>query len=300
MKATPTRLKNHFTALNLARIHRGAANGELVLHDRAGGLFSLYCQILGCLLVSDVLKCSLRLSFITGDYRTPATAGKDWWTQFFETDVINPERKQNGKSIELPPTKKSARFAHLGVGMARHLAYKLTERIRLRPELLEEIREFKESRFGTAPMVGIHYRGTDKLLIEAERVEYGSALDALARLDPRIHFFVATDEQEFLDTMVRKFGERVVFREQHRSTDGTPVHHFDPDHDDTGYTRGKDAIIDAFLLAECHGLIRTPSNLSLASSFLNPYLPTFLLNSGTLSGATRDLHRIERAALSHS
>ncbi|MCF7730766.1 MAG: hypothetical protein K9N23_03725 [Akkermansiaceae bacterium] len=146
--------------------------------------------------------------------------------------------------------------------------------------------------------MGIHYRGTDKLISEAVRIPYAEALDVLAGLDSRIHFFVATDEQAFLDAMLDRFGRRVIFREQHRSTDGTPIHHFEPDHASLGCIRGKDAILDAILLARCHALIRTVSNLSLASTFMNPNIPELIFpTTAAKNGPVKSIRSIEQAAL---
>jgi hypothetical protein len=300
MNVLPSRVRNRFAALKLACSYLGAARGEMVLHDRPGGLFSLYCQVLGGLLVSDQLGCSLRLHFVTGDYRTPDCSGTGWWTQFFESDVYNPERKRGGNSVELPATRKSARLAHLGVDMDRHLAFHLSRRLLIRSEILEETDGFERQCFRGHPMLGIHYRGTDKLLIEAVRIPYDHVSGMLSRLDPRIRFFVATDEQAFLDALIRDFGQRIVFREQHRSRDGTPVHHFDADENETGFTRGRDAIIDALLLSRCAAIVRTPSNLSLASTFLNPSIPALVLKpeTGSRSRINHGIRKIEQAVIS--
>lgn len=299
MKVLPPRIRNRFAALRVACAHLGAARGELVLHDRPGGLFSLYCQVLGGLLVSDQLGCALRLHFVTGDYRTPDCSGTGWWTQFFESDVYNPERKRGGNSVELPATKKSARLAHLGVDMDRRLAFRLSRRLVIRRDIMEETAGFERQRFCDHPVLGIHYRGTDKLLVEAVRIPYESLIDMLSRLDPRIRFFVATDEQAFLDALIRGFGERIVFRRQHRSLDGTPVHHFDANEKETGFIRGKDAIIDALLLSRCGAIVRTPSNLSLASTFLNPNIPALVLKpeTGSRSRIGHEIREIENAVI---
>lgn len=290
-------LANRYDAIRLAARYHTAYRGELVLHDRVGGLFSLYCQVLGALFVSDILRCSLRLRFLDGDYRTPSMGEDGWWTQFFETCVYNPERKTTGASVELPASKKSVRFAHLGVAMNRHLAHALSNRVRFRPEIPEAASAYQKSQMGGHPFIGIHYRGTDKLLSEAVRVPYASILDQLARLDPTIRFFVATDEQAFLDAIREKFGDRVAYRDHHRSTDGTPVHHFDAGHETLGYTRGQEAIMDAILLSRCNGMIRTPSNLSLASTFMDPKIPVLIFDSGIKPWKPDALSNLEQAVL---
>ncbi len=293
----PNSFANRYEALRLGVNNSGARRGELVLHDRAGGLFSLYCQVLGCLLVSDILGCSLRLRFQDGDYRTPDTGSEGWWIRFFETSVYNPERNRSNVSVDLLPTKKSARFAHLGVGMDRHLAHSLSTRIRVRPEIEASVSSFEMKHLQGHPVVGIHYRGTDKLLTEAVRVPYEAVIDTLTRMNRRIRFFVATDEHAFLIAMRENFGQRVVCMDHHRSTDGTPVHHFDASHESLGYTRGMEAIMDAILLARCNGIIRTSSNLSLASTFLNPNIPVLVFDPAEKPWRPTAVQNFEQAIL---
>lgn len=297
MSCFPVSLVNRYDALRLAISYRDARRGELVLQDRAGGLFSLYCQVLGCLLVSDILGCSLRLRFYDGDYRTPATGPDGWWVQFFESSVYLPERNRSKVSVNLPPTKKSARFAHLGVGMDRHLAHSLSTRVQIRPEITASASSWEKEHLEGHPVVGIHYRGTDKLLIEAVRVPYGAVIATLTRMDSRIRFFVATDEDAFLKAMKETFGERVVSLDHHRSTDSTPVHHFDASHESLGYTRGLEALMDAMLLSRCNGMIRTSSNLSLASTFLNPNIPVLVFNPLEKPWKPRAVEIFEQAIL---
>jgi len=297
MLCSPVSFTNRYDALRLAVSYSAARRGELVLHDRAGGLFSLYCQVLGCLLVSDLLGCSLRLHFLEGDYRTSATGSEGWWIQFFETSVYNPERNRGKASVELPPTKKSARFAHLGVGMDRHLAHSLSTRLPVRPGIESSVSFFEKEHLRGHPVIGIHYRGTDKLLIEAVRVPYEAVIETLTRMDSRIRFFIATDEHAFLEAMKENFGERVVYLDHHRSIDGTPVHHFDSGHESLGYTRGLEAILDAMILARCNGMIRTSSNLSLASTFLNPNIPVLLFDPAKRPWKTAAIQNFEQAIL---
>ena len=285
--------------MRLAVRYFPARRGELVLHDRSGGLFSLYCQVLGSLFVSDLLKCSLRLRFKNGDYRTPS-AHEGWWTQFFETSIYDSDRNRDGKSVELPATKSSARFAHLGVGMNRSIAHSLCNRIRIKADILGSISSFEKMHLLGRPALGVHYRGTDKLIAEAVRVPYLSMIETLSRMDSSIIFFVATDEQAFLEAMIEHFGSRVVYLDHHRSHDGTPVHHFDSDHESLGYIRGREAIMDAVLLARCKGIMRTRSNLSLASTFFNPSIPALIIDPKENNWKQAVVDKLEQALLNNT
>ena len=131
-------------------------------------------------------------------------------------------------------------------------------------------------------VIGIHYRGTDKVE-EAAMVPYDAGCltsvdPALQRAGPnRGKIFVATDEQAFLDHMLEQFPGQVLYREMPRSVDGRPIHKRSGD----GFRSGADAVIDCLLLSRCSELVRTDSNLGLFATFFNPELPVQLLGASS-------------------
>jgi hypothetical protein len=115
-------------------------------------------------------------------------------------------------------------------------------------------------------MIGVHYRGTDKIS-EALRTQYETVLNRMNEFKEG-NFFIASEEENFIKSAVDKFGNRVVFCNHIRSNDVSPIHL--NANKDSGKKLGEEAIIDSLLLARCQVLIRTASNLSIASSFFNP------------------------------
>jgi hypothetical protein len=157
-----------------------------------------------------------------------------------------------------------------------------TRHLVIKPHIIDVVDRFWKNVGGDGPVIGIHYRGTDKSL-EAPRVSLEHCL-AVARRRIRQNpsmsaVFVASDEQRFVDAIKESITELPVFsRDDHyRSRDGQPVHH----HDKTtsgGYEKGEDALVNALLLARCAILIRTTSLLSASASLFNPQLKVVLLN----------------------
>lgn len=292
------RAKNRMRATIVAADHYSVRKGELVLHDRKGGFFSIYCQVLGALYVANILKCSLKLHFTQATYYTPSLSPVGWWDHYFETSIYNSEYKTRKASIELLAIRKNGCFVNLGMRLERSLAHKLTHQLKLKNKVINEIESFANTHFNKQPVIGVHYRGTDKvegLKKESNRVPYEAVTSVLAQLDPRIFFFIATDEQAFLDAMKTAFKGRIIQRNQERSENGTPLHDIDPNSTgNLGYSRGLDALIDAHLLAKTNAIIRTDSNLSLVSGFLNPDIPVIklseIINSNN-QGWTRTISR---------
>ena len=202
--------------------------------------------------VCKLIKSSLRIESDKGSYFTNGRPETGWWTYYFENDIYFPEYRQFDRTINIEPTKGAAKLTHLGNAMPRQQAHQLTRLLKLRPDVLNMIDSFACDNFSGNQIIGIHYRGTDKVrgrFSEAEHVSYTKIYDRL--------------------------GDRLLSIDAQRSSDGLPIHHqteragvdFDC------YKIGLEAIMDCFLLARTNLLIRTNSNLSKVSMYLNPRIP---------------------------
>lgn len=148
----------------------------------------------------------------------------------------------------------------------------------LKPEIQGEIDEFKKNNFSDSDyIVGVHYRGTDKTCnsdrCEARKVTYDEMIskieDQVHRLpaenQEKLKIFAASDEQGFIERLVRAFPGRVVASPSRKSTDGKPLHF----NAASPYQTGKEALMDCWLLGKLSNtLVRTSSNLSKFASLL--------------------------------
>lgn len=167
-------------------------------------------------------------------------------------------------------------------GLTLERAHELVQRY-MPPKawLVRDVDIFVETHFGPGPVIGLHYRGTDKSS-EAEPVSPSAAIDVvnqyLVNQPVTTTVFVSSDDQRFIDAaMSGIIGARVVVHDdEERSRDGTAVH--------TQSNRGdrarkaREAMMNCLLLSRCNVLIRTASFLSAWSSVFNPHLPVVLLN----------------------
>lgn len=116
-----------------------------------------------------------------------------------------------------------------------------------------------------APMLGVHLRGTDKVVRrKVAPARYYAFVDAFLAAHPRALVFVATDDATYLSEMVRRYGDAVVFRQPgYRSANVIR------DAALGARDKGADALLDALLLSRCDFLLKTTSALSEFAIWLN-------------------------------
>ena len=243
-------------------------------HD--AGLFSIFNDV-GTLikLYEKGLYSGIEVDFAKkGQYYSPEH-GDNWWSYYCEPICFGD--KINMREITGEP--RETRGWELDYRMDRHEVQTLIEKyIKFKPEITEKVDRFQNDHFVGKYVIGVHYRGTDKT--EAPRVNYETVAAKVEQIARRYggssyKIFIATDEQEFLDYMIRRYGDLVIYNtEAFRSVDGTALHFGNYDR----YKCGQDAIVDSLLLSRSQYLVRVSSNLSLWFTFFNPDLPNFLLN----------------------
>jgi hypothetical protein len=158
--------------------------------------------------------------------------------------------------------------------------YLINKYLVIREEIVSEVETFCAQRFAKKRVLGVHYRGTDKVL-ESPAVSYASVranIERYVQLYPDTErIFVATDDLEFLsDLQTSRISREVISRDDAiRSLDGRPIH--ESPHTDK-YAVNRDAIVNCLLLSRCDALLKTSSILSDWAKLFNPQLPTVTLN----------------------
>lgn len=212
-----------------------------------------------------------------GNYYDPER-GPNWWEYYYEPVVIG------------SPENAKVRFSNAGENHpawdARHTLTRaqahalISKYIKVKSHILEKVHQFVQEQFKDYFVVGIHYRGTDKVRHDkAPRVEYEEVVSIIKNMvselqGNRWRIFVATDEADFLEHMKAEFPKRVLAADAFRSTTNKPVHHSEND----PYLMGEQALVDSLLLSKTNILFRTTSNVSLWSTFFNPDLPEIMLS----------------------
>lgn len=194
--------------------------------------------------------------------------GPNWWNYYFEPLDLTPQ------SIER--TTNVISLNSLSMREQNHALYK--KYIKIKPFLHEKATHFQKQNFKTPFTIGVHYRGTDKKE-EYPRTPYFRMKQKIKDIAVRYRLknyqvFVATDEVEFIEYLKKEFGPKVIYTPSTRSTTKEPIHF----NSKNPFLIGQEAIIDCLLLSKCQYLIRTQSNLSSFSTFINPQLPTEIVS----------------------
>jgi hypothetical protein len=172
-------------------------------------------------------------------------------------------------SFNSPSGKNLLTAENLKIGRD-YIFYLIQKYIKIRAPIQKEIDDFVATQFGDAFVLGVQYRGTDKVS-EAPRVSYERVMEEIKnQIKGKKNFkiFVATDETALLAEVKKTYPNKVLSQDATRSSDGKPVHFSGHD----GFKIGKEALIDCLLLSKTHFLIRTSSNLSLWATYFNPEL----------------------------
>ncbi len=259
---------------------------EVLLLDNAGpypaGLFAEFAAVLGTLEHYETWQnqyVGVIVDFKDRGLYYDRAVGENWWEYYFEPiRIVGSNKDAVRKVID---NYQHVQFSVRSAGkMTRERGHRLiSQYIRVRPHIQRKVDAFVHDHFHGAYVIGIHYRGTDKS-VEAARVSYDNVLavvtEKLAALGTQnIRLFLATDEQAFLDCMLNRFMDQLIYCKIFRSSNGKPTHGLNAD----AHQRGEEAVIDCLLLSRCHFLIRTQSHLGLCASIFNPLLPTTLLTS---------------------
>lgn len=237
------------------------------------GVFSTFNDVLVLLKFYEKNRClGIEVDFDTGGVYYDSNHGSNWWLYYCEPIFYG-----NKRHVRVA-TGFFEWKAELNIG--RYEAFGLIQRhIRFKSFIWEKIYNI-EKNFESKRVIGVHYRGTDKIK-EAPRVSYDDVFVAIkAYMDSNLGYdykiFVATDERNFMDYMEEKFGEIVCYNKENTwSTDEKPIH---LNSDNDPFKCGENAIVDSILLSRTHFLIRTSSNLSLWSTFFNPDLQVLELS----------------------
>lgn len=245
-----------------------------------GGLFHNFNVVLGYLDLYDKHP-NLSISIDMADrglYFEPSK-GRNWWSYYFET-LHYPNRVNSQKR---PITKHVSDYEKGSVGNGAHYyltrdrgCYLIEKYITFKKDILDEVEEFYQKHLEGYFVIAIHFRGTDKN-IEASHVDYGMLLAAIDEELKEVgqqpyRLFLATDELSILEMLKQDFPETLVYTDAIRMN--CPIHYNSRER----YRMGREAVIDALLLSKGNTIIKTNSNMSAVSCFINPKMKLVNLN----------------------
>lgn len=255
------------------------------------GFFAYFKSIVGCLNFYDRMKAQnnykgLEIILNKGPYLCPQL-GANWWEYYFEPLLNPPHISSVSESFG---AMTSFTF---NKSFSRKQAYGIIQKyVRIKSHILKKVDSYVQENFDKDFIIGVHYRGTDKVL-EIPRVSYQRMYVMLQKViiqsrTRSYKIFVATDEQKFLEYLTSKF-KNVIYTDSIRSNDNNPVHYAIKSQDLNQnsfrpYELGEEALIDCLLLSRCDYLIKTlQSHLSSTAGAFNPFIPLLSVGFNSVS-----------------
>ena len=245
----------------------------------ACGMFSVFNYIAGILFHYDKGEyAGLEVDFENvGLYYDPLH-GSNWWEYYCEP--IRLGNKENTTIFQLRNYRDYDGFAYFTERqLSRESVFLIIQKyIKIKNHIQKKVDDFILENFTDNYVITLHYRGTDKI-VEANSIPYEEVAQKINNYIKEnelknYKIFLASDEQKFIDFMQNLFSDSLITYEAHRSHDGIPLHMQSTDK----FQIGEEALIDCLLLSKGNVLIRTSSNLSLWSTYFNPFIPVIVLN----------------------
>lgn len=131
--------------------------------------------------------------------------------------------------------------------------------------------------------LGVHIRKTDKFLCNQFNEPMSEPVNdelVFKLIDEKLEtnfdkIFLATDCADTYNTFIKRYGDVIIKTERIRGFGTNAIH---TSNNNDGYQKGLESLIDCYTLSKCGFLIRSTSNLSSFSMFINLNLECINLN----------------------
>ena len=237
------------------------------------GFFSLFIQAVYGIDFSKKVKVPYHVDYGNTRYRYTDMQKTDtnFWNHYFNQPIKKIDKNFKpvvNRFIELYPLKiwNRQHFRSINEAVISHLEF--TEDLKHHLQLAIE-------RITGKNVLGVHIRRTDHQdeVAPVSLQKYFSIIDK--HIDAYDSLFVATDDQNVLNELHSRYGQKISFNNVMRSHDNKPVHLNDAF--DGRTTLGFDVFLDCYCLSRCKKVILNHSNVSYAVLLFNPELPYILM-----------------------
>ncbi len=121
------------------------------------------------------------------------------------------------------------------------------------PRIAAAVESFAAQHFGSAPILAVHLRGSDKRAEMAELDTLNATyFDAIAKENPEARIFLLTDDERWLARFQLKYGDRLIVTESLRAQSEQGIHYTRLD---AGARLGDEVMIDAYLATRAQAFI---------------------------------------------
>jgi len=236
------------------------------------GLFSYVSQVISNLHVADIENKFALVDLHTTPYND-INKGSNCWQYYFKQI---PQLNKNNLHLFKTITRKV--WFDNGLNMKPLLDEELIKRsnelikkyIFVKDHIIDKKLRFHEDVIKTNNYASIHYRGTDHIqdCEILDKTIYHEHINSILNKYDKI--LVCSDEQTFIDDLILTYSnDKIIAYPSFRSKTKTPIHF---NNNGFNYKSGEDVLIESLLMSDSKFLLRTTSNVTSFSIFLNPDL----------------------------
>ena len=189
-----------------------------------------------------------------------------WWDDYFEQPYSEPAPEVHFNTIyQMVGRYRSFNnyyfdgsfpcpTARPEISDARRL---VREHVRLLPKVEKRLQEYVDHNFKGRHVIGIHYRGTDKIVVSGQRPLQRYLDTALALKRSNSFLYIATDTSGVIETFEAAFPGRILSIDMRRASNTSKmgIHR-------SGIGHVDDAMMDVLRLSRCDLIIKGRSSLS--------------------------------------
>lgn len=202
--------------------------------------------------------------------------GENVWEYFFEQIDVSEDRNIDYVLSDYIPLSP---FNQLNLRQTFNKFY--TEHIKLNEKTQKLVNQ--NIKLVNKNTLGLHIRKTDKFLGNKFNEPMSLPIDdeiVFKLIDDKLKLgfdkiFLATDCSETYEKYYNKYGDFIINIHRIRGTGINAIH---TNNNGSGYYKGLEALLDCYMLSECGFLIRSTSNLSSFSMFINLNLDCININ----------------------
>jgi hypothetical protein len=141
------------------------------------------------------------------------------------------------------------------------------QHIRLNPTMQAYVDLWKSFLEGSGPVLGVHARGTDMRVAKShlappEGHQISQMIDRALKAAEFTSIFVASEDQDALKRLVRRYGTMIVTTDSFRTSERSKLSRMKSNVLEWRYVLGMQVLRDTWLLGACDGLVSGSSNVS--------------------------------------
>jgi hypothetical protein len=200
----------------------------------------------------------------------------DYFNELFFNKVATSEQVLSAKYTDIRDVDELGWTVNYNLSLKLATAGSLFDKyLGFNPDIIEEVEDFSVKHFKNKKVLGVHYRGTDKMgeapLVGEQTLYYHISYLLQEHADFEI-IFISTDDEKIIHFLHHSdLPVPVIFRQDAvRSADGDQFHRKKQVSKSIVH---RDAVVNMLLLSRTDFLLKTASILSDCSVIFNPSLP---------------------------